>query len=35
VSQLRVLARTVKGLEGLLADQLTTHKAGAIERFRV
>lgn len=34
MSQLRVLARTVKGLEGLLADQLTWHKAGVIERLR-
>jgi tRNA (guanine6-N2)-methyltransferase len=34
VSQLRVLARTVKGLEGLLADQLTKHKVGVIERHR-
>jgi len=31
---LRVLARTVKGLEELLAAQLTQHKAGAVERFR-
>jgi len=34
VSQLRVLARTVKGLEELLADQLTRHGAGVIERSR-
>jgi len=31
---MRVLARTVKGLEGLLADQLTQHRVGVIERFR-
>jgi tRNA (guanine6-N2)-methyltransferase len=31
---MRVLARTVKGLEELLADQLTQHKVGVIERFR-
>jgi hypothetical protein len=34
VSQSRVLARTIKGLEGLLADQLTRHEAGVIERQR-
>jgi tRNA (guanine6-N2)-methyltransferase len=34
VPQLRVLARAVKGLEGLLADQLTQHNAGPIERRR-
>jgi tRNA (guanine6-N2)-methyltransferase len=34
VSQLRVLARTVKGLEGLLADQLTQRRVGVIERLR-
>jgi len=31
---MRVLARTVKGLEGLLADQLTRYGAGVVERFR-
>lgn len=34
MSQLRVLARTVKGLEELLADQLARHGAGVVERFR-
>jgi tRNA (guanine6-N2)-methyltransferase len=34
VSQLRLLARTVKGLEELLAAQLDQHKAGVIEGFR-
>jgi 23S rRNA G2445 N2-methylase RlmL len=34
VAQLRVLARTAKGLERLLADQLAEHEAGRIELGR-